>query len=699
MARIVVSILLGAGMCLLIVAAPAIAEDWQQFQYDLANTGNSTADAPDTNHTIWITDDIGAVEGSQAIIAGGRVFVYADTQVHALDKDTGTISWSTAIPGDTSGYGSWASPTYSDGKLFLSSGYNLSRIRASDGTVEQMITFPDGGHSCNGGPTVASGLVFAGSGYEGTPVSHYYAFDASDLTDVVWNFSIGSGECACSTPAVAGDGIVFGNGSSLTRVNKTNGVLDWTTDLSSGTILGSAAIDTVNCRVYVATASGNLALLHALNFTDGSPIWTSYTVIKFTDGTPAILDVDHIYISGNAFGSPGHTYCFNSTGIEQWRVSSGSWVMSPAVADGKLYTGNCEDMGGWGTFEGIGAYDVLTGAPIWSYAYAGSSPSVASGMVVSIGKGGKVYAFGPAIPSTTFMISGWVFEANSTPCNNPNVQITNTATSESWAAITRSESNYYQLVLASDTDLNVNDVLKVEVTSQDSSQSKIVECRVTENEVADGGRFGYNVTLAVPNQQTWYFSNDEASAPIYTGADYNKTMTKGVESGDDRITLEPGQKVWFYTNHVAECNVSFPEGVWNVSYWVKTLDATESNTHLYTRLQVIKHDESPTEILEGGNTISYSANIQENAESLEAGSFSIPKDGRFAIEVFWSESAMGNLEIYCNPPEKHSSQMTSPSSDPGYPIPELSTIILLGVGLLLIVGYVGLSGRAGGERT
>ena len=238
-------------------------------------------------------------------------------------------------------------------------------------------------------------MVLAGSGYDGYPVSHYYAFDASDLTNVLWRFAVGSYECAGSTPAVAGDWVIFGNGSSLTRVNKTNGDLDWMTDISSGTIYGSAAIDIANDRVYVATASGSLALLHALNFTDGSLIWTGYSVIDFTDGTPAILDIDHIYISGNAYGSQGHTYCFNSTGIEQWRVPSGSWAMSPAVADGKLFTGNCDDMCGWGFFEGIGVYDAMTGAPVWSYEYAGSSPSVANldGMVVSIGKGGRVYAF------------------------------------------------------------------------------------------------------------------------------------------------------------------------------------------------------------------------------------------------------------------------------------------------------------------
>jgi|LGVF01.1.fsa_nt_gb outer membrane protein assembly factor BamB len=395
MNKIGLALLLSVILLISTLTTMAMASDWQQFHYDPANTGNSPSNAPDTNQTKWITDDIGAVEGSQAMINDDHIFVYADTQVHALNRNTGVIIWSTSIPGDTSGFGSWASPAYSNNKLIVSSGYNISRINAADGTLEQIIEFPDGGHSCNGGPTVVDGKIFAGSGYDCYPVSHYYAFDASDLTNVLWSFAVGSYECAGSTPAVAGDWVVFGNGSSLTRVNKANGDLDWMTDISSGAIYGSAAIDTANDRVYVATASGSLALLHALNFTDGSLIWTSYNAIDFTDGTPAILDIDHVYISGNAYGSQGYTYCFNSTGIEQWRVPSGSWAMSPTIADGKLFTGNCDDMGGWGFFEGIGVYDAMTGAPVWSYEYAGSSPSVANqdGMVVSIGKGGRVYAF------------------------------------------------------------------------------------------------------------------------------------------------------------------------------------------------------------------------------------------------------------------------------------------------------------------
>ncbi|KAF5436889.1 Outer membrane protein assembly factor BamB, contains PQQ-like beta-propeller repeat [Candidatus Methanophagaceae archaeon] len=493
MNKIGLALLLSVILLISTLTTIAMASDWQQFHYDPANTGNSPSNAPDTNQTKWITDDLGAVANTQAVIKDNDVFVYADTQVHALNRDTGTIIWSTSIPGDTSGFGSWSSPAYSNNKLFVSSGYNLSRINAADGTLEQIIEFPDGGHSCNGGPTVADGKIFAGSGYDGNPVSYYYAFDVSDLTNVLWSFAVGSGECAGSTPAVAGDGVVFGHGSCLTRVNKTNGDLDWMTDISSGTIYGSAAIDPANDRVYVATASGSLALLHALNFTDGSLIWTSYSAIDFTDGTPAILDIDHVYISGNAYGSPGHTYCFNSTGIEQWRVPSGSWSMSPAVADGKLFTGDCDDMAGWGYFEGISAYNALDGTPIWSYEYAGSSPSIVEdengdGMVISIGKGGVVYAFGCVSsiepPVTPVLISGNVSYENGNPILDPAVTVTNLATSEEFTVETYAGSNYY-LTLTDSEHVSTGDTIRI--TATDGSVSSEIERTVTESEMNEGG--------------------------------------------------------------------------------------------------------------------------------------------------------------------------------------------------------------------
>lgn len=382
-------------MCLA-SATPAMAVDWGQFQYDVANTGATSSDAPDTNESLWVSADIGAVEGSQAMIVGDKVFVYADDKVYALSKTDGNELWNVSIPGDSQAWGSWASPAYSNGMLYVSGGYNLSKIDVTGEIETQRIAFPDGGYSCNGGPTVADGMVFAGSGG-----ANYYAFDENDLSIVKWTYTVTTWGAA-STPAVADGKVVVGelawSGASNLSCFYTNGTLNWTTTLN-GDIGGSASIDAANDRVYVATFTnygGDAGLLYAVNFTTGAIVWSQ--PITYTDSTPAISG-EFIYVSGGV-NAPGTTYCFNQAGALQWTVPHGSWTVSPTVADGKLFTG---DIAPWGTGDGIYVFDAATGTPVWSYAQAGTSPAVANSepMVVSIGKGGRVYAFGtpPSPPS------------------------------------------------------------------------------------------------------------------------------------------------------------------------------------------------------------------------------------------------------------------------------------------------------------
>ncbi|PXF60422.1 MAG: hypothetical protein C4B59_09475 [Candidatus Methanogaster sp.] len=382
-------------------AAPVMAVDWEQFHYDIENTGTTSSDAPDTNATIWVSANIGAVMSSQAMIVGDKVFVYADDKVYALSRSGGNELWNASIPGDLLAYGSWASPAYSNNMLYVSGGYNLTKIDASGNVINQ-IAFPDGGYSCNGGPTVANGMIFAGSGFGSWPNSaHYYAFD-SDLNEL-WNFTVAG--TASSTPAVADNRVVFGeyiwdNPSKLYCVHASNGTEIWNTTLSKD-ICGSATIDAANDRVYVTTY--NDGLLHALYFNNGTEVWNRPIIAS--DSTPAISG-DHIYVSGSTAGpSTGRTYCFNSTGDEKWNVSCGSWTMSPTIADGKLFTGMVGTVTydpSWNPtyYDEISVYDALTGAPVWSYEHAGSSPSVANSydIAVSIGIDGRVYAFGTQSP-------------------------------------------------------------------------------------------------------------------------------------------------------------------------------------------------------------------------------------------------------------------------------------------------------------
>ena len=291
---------------------------------------------------------------------------------------------------------------------------------------------------------------------------------------------------------------------------------------------------------------------------------------------------------------------------------------------------------------------------------------------------------------TPFVIYGYVFNADGTEYNNPNVNITNMDTGVSWYAKNTSESNCYLLLLASGSDVNASETLRTEVTSPDGNWSKIVECAVSEDEMnIDGGRCNYNITLPVPNQQAWYFTNGSVTGPTGGGANYTMAMTKGVEGGNDTITLAPGERVRFCADQLAGCNVSFPEGDWNVSYWLKQLHEYDGYKGVHNRLQVVYPNMSTSTIGTVYTQLGQTQTLRELSFSMsDTGPFTVPEGGRFALELEWSSDANGNLEFYCNLPDRRASQVTSPSSDSGYPIPELPTVILFGMGLLVITGYV-----------
>ncbi|MBN1761940.1 MAG: hypothetical protein JW878_02510 [Methanomicrobia archaeon] len=299
-----------------------------------------------------------------------------------------------------------------------------------------------------------------------------------------------------------------------------------------------------------------------------------------------------------------------------------------------------------------------------------------------------------AQPPEPFVIAGYVTYENGSPCNNPQVNITNLNTSDTWQAEANQSSNYYQLVLANGTDVNATEQVRFQASGAGNEQSRQIVYTVTSDDIARGGLFPYNLSLVEPYRQTWYFTANEASSPpLSTLATYNRTMTKGVEDGDTTVTLAPGECVWFYTDEVANCTVTFPAGIWDVSYWVKALALNESST-LYTRLQSLTPDGANTTITENASLISYTEGaLHEIDLAFATAGFSVPEGGLLALALCWPASAQGNLEIHCNPPGQHASSVTSPSSDPGFPVPELLSVLLLGLGLLVLLGLCGLRGK------
>ena len=119
---------------LILLASPTMAEEstdmtWHQFHKDVSNSGYSPSTAPDSNKILWESDVIDAIGASSPVVAEAKVFVNCDGSLKALDVSSGSVLWSTSIPGIA--YNSWSSPSYHAGNVFTATGFETNCINAT----------------------------------------------------------------------------------------------------------------------------------------------------------------------------------------------------------------------------------------------------------------------------------------------------------------------------------------------------------------------------------------------------------------------------------------------------------------------------------------------------------------------------------------------------------------------------------------
>ncbi len=394
MNRKILTIMVLTMVTLAITPSLVSASNWTQFHCDVEHIGYSASHAPNTNDIAWISDNIGAHHASSVAIADGRIFVYCGDYLVSLDEYTGAVLWNVSVNKTPDVCGSWVTPVYNDGFVFLSAKETCC-FNAINGSLVWMFEPPTGKGAVDGGCTVSSGMVIT-SDWDG---GHYYCLNIADGTEI-WNFTV-DGK-AQSTPAVsvADDRVFFCSYSGICMdggvaycVNMTTGdeVWNFTTDNS---FCGSVTIG--NGVVYLPEYNfyGDGAL-YALYSGNGTVKWNK--TVERTDSTPA-LAYGNVYVCGGCLGfSDLMTYCFNATnGDLLWNTSAsdelGNWKCSVAVADGKVFVGKPYFKNWVMDYAGTYALDAFTGNIIWSYPKGGSSPAIADGMVFTVGSG-RVYAF------------------------------------------------------------------------------------------------------------------------------------------------------------------------------------------------------------------------------------------------------------------------------------------------------------------
>ena len=428
---------------LIMVMAPATAYaagvDWPQFHNTVDNNGYSTSGAPNTNNILWTSVNIGANTSSSPVIAGGNVYVYccpgsedgfsaSSSSIACLNEATGATLWNTTV--DTALDGSWSSPAYDSGMVFIGSGEKAFCLNATSGKI--LWSYQLHNPVVNGSPRVAGGMVFLADWYS----AGSYCYCLNENTGaLIWQYQM-VGYCE-ATPAYA-NGDVFVNswgyetgansgGDNTYCLNAATGAEIWhqgglqQESIGGPTVAGGMVfVDTYNFYGYSELAAlnettGNFLWvavgpsLYASEKALGLPVVESTVDIQRTDSTPAYYN-GMLYLCGGCAGySPENTYCFNAgTGKMIWdeptslNDSVGNWTCSVAVAGGMVFVGEPSTTN-YFDYSGLYALNAGSGNVVWSSTSGGSTPAVADGDVFSI-QGGMVYAFGP-VPVSSVTLS------------------------------------------------------------------------------------------------------------------------------------------------------------------------------------------------------------------------------------------------------------------------------------------------------
>ncbi|GAB6274749.1 MAG: hypothetical protein STSR0004_16140 [Peptococcaceae bacterium] len=334
------------------------AANWEQFQKDFYNSGQTTSPAPITNITqgwrqqVQVDNPANPMAGIcvAPIVAEDKVFVLdACGRMWAFEAKTGAKIWSTDL--SCTGYKfQLATPVYGEGKIFAATNDgHVYALKADDGTI---IWGPisTGDTQLNTPVKYADGKVFAGSWIG----KKYYCLNASN-GNILWTqLSTTGGGYYWAGACVIGNYLIYGDSSSvLACIDKNNAQLIDEIKLkeieSKATeIHSSITYNSSKGKIYFTDRSG-YCWAFSFDQVNGKLTYSWHKEIgSYSSSTPVVAG-DKIYVGNGRYGGYGQLVCLNEAdGSILWIFDvEGGVKSSPTVSlqDGKTYiyfTTNCE---------------------------------------------------------------------------------------------------------------------------------------------------------------------------------------------------------------------------------------------------------------------------------------------------------------------------------------------------------------------
>jgi hypothetical protein len=181
------------------------------------------------------------------------------------------------------------------------------------------------------------------------------------------------------------------------------------------------------------------------------------------------------------------------------------------------------------------------------------------------------------------------------------------------------------------------------------------------------------VGMASAESQTWHLSSDDITG--------GKVMYQGEHQvgGTANVSIGAGNSVIWIANQSALVDVSFTTD----TGWGEQLKKTDATSQYYTVEIGIWNG---TAFISKGSSYEQFVSTDWDAFAISA-MFTVPAGDYLALNVTPDTDMSIMTELFL-PTSPGVSRVSSPSTDPGYPYPELPTIILMSAGLLALFSYV-----------
>ncbi|NQE46056.1 hypothetical protein C5S31_08555 [ANME-1 cluster archaeon GoMg2] len=180
-----------------------------------------------------------------------------------------------------------------------------------------------------------------------------------------------------------------------------------------------------------------------------------------------------------------------------------------------------------------------------------------------------------------------------------------------------------------------------------------------------------NGTFTVSGTQSWYLHND---SEMYKG---NQTNPQG------NITINHSDFHIWIADSPAQTDVTFPV---NGNNWTGLITFVSAPADGDTFTVEIGNSTGGTDFTPGGPQATLTGNGSKSVFSFEttAAAFTVPA-GKFLALNVTNDNTSFDYKVQTG---MAWSYVSSPGTDPGYPIPEWCTMTLVSVGLLMLTGYL-----------